>query len=80
MGAAEGQLTLMLKAKAVGVEKETTLVFLRTQMFSASECVHAFRLAGAPFLHAYESMHIHTYTVGEKNKIKIKGRFRSYCF
>lgn len=68
MGAAKGLLTLMLKAKAVHVEKDTTLVFLRIQMFSASECVHVFRLAGAAFLRAYEGMHIHTYTVGKKKE------------
>lgn len=75
MGAAEGLLTLTLKAKEACVEKkttkQTTLVFLTIQMLSASESVHLLKLAGVVFLRAYECTHIHTYRVGKakgKNK------------
>jgi len=68
-GAAEGLLTLTLKAKAVCVKRETTLIFLRIQMFSASESVGVFTLAGGAFyMHTHTYMRIHTYTVGEKRR------------
>lgn len=75
-GAAEGLLTLTLKAKAVCVKRETTLIFLRIQMFSASESVGVFTLAGGAFY-----MHTHTHTcVSTRTQWGRKNGFRDYCY
>lgn len=77
MGAAEGLLTLILLAKAVCVEKkQTTLLFLTIQMFSAG---FDRMFAGAPFLTCIW-MYTHPYIQGGKNNEKKSEGFRGYCY